>query len=115
MDDLEVIVAIVVAVLFAVVVSAEVIIGSAPVFNQQDLTILVKEKIPMHDDKYLIIAEHDGIEEVFEVTDVKAMLIFDASDRYAYLKEGQTYNVRVGGWRYQFLSIYRDIYKIYGR
>jgi hypothetical protein len=115
MDDLEVIVAIVVAVLFAVVVSAEVIIGSAPVFNQQDLTILVKEKIPMHDDKYLIIAEHDGIEEVFEVTDVTAMLFFDASDRYAYLKEGQTYNVRVGGWRYQFLSLYRDIYKIYGR
>lgn len=115
MDDLEVILVIGVAILFVVVFSANVIIGSAPVFNQQDLTILVKEKIPMHDDKYLIIAEHDGIEEVFEVTDVTAMLIFDASDRYAYLKEGQTYNVRVGGWRSQFLSIYRDIYKIYGR
>ena len=115
MVDLEVILAISVALCFGVIISLGVIIGSAPVFNQQDLTILVKEKIPMHDDKYLVIAEHDGIEEVFEVTDVKAMLIFDSSDRYAYLKEGQTYNVRVGGWRYQFLSIYRDIYKIYGR
>jgi hypothetical protein len=76
---------------------------------QETLTINVTEKIPYHDGYYLIIAQHDGKEEVFGVSDVWLLGIFDASDRYAYLKEGNTYTVTIGGYRIQLLSWYRNI------
>jgi len=59
--------------------------------------------------KYLVWS-HEG--EVFEVTDSWAFLIWNSSDRYGQLREGETVIAEVAGWRVPFLSWYRNVVKI---
>jgi len=86
-----------------------------PLMDQQTVEITVVEKIPYHNGNYLVIAKVGEKEEVFSVVDVWIAGIFDASDRYAYLKEGKTYTVTTGGYRFPPLSWYRNINVIAGR
>jgi hypothetical protein len=90
-----------------------------PLWSQEhNKNITVIEKIPYHDGHYLVVTERKygeiNITEVFSVSDEYILVTFDASDRYAHLKEGKTYSVDVCGYRYQPLSMYRNIYKIHG-
>lgn len=86
-----------------------------PTMNPETVNITVIEKIPYHDGNYLIIAQKGDTEEVFRVSDVWVLGIFDASDRYAYLKPNTTYTTHVGGYRVPFLSWYRNINVIEGK
>lgn len=58
--------------------------------------------------KYLIYCE----EEVLENTDNLLRLKFGSSDIYRDLKEGNSYQLLVYGWRVKFLSMYRNIVKV---
>lgn len=58
--------------------------------------------------KYLVFTNN----EVFENTDSWLYLKFSSSDLYSKLEEGQTYKVKVAGWRIPFLSWYRNIIEI---
>jgi len=86
-----------------------------PTMNPEVMKITVIEKIPYHDGKYLITAQIGDTErEVFSVTDVWVLGIFDASDRYAYLDTNTTYTVEAAGYRVPVLSWYRNINSVKG-
>jgi hypothetical protein len=103
-----------VAVFFIIVILAAVSF-LAPLWTQDQLVnITVIEKIPFHDGKYLIVAEINGREEVFTVGDEWILVTFNASDRYAFLKEGGQYQVDLCGYRVPLLSWYRNIWRIHG-
>jgi hypothetical protein len=103
-----------VAVFFIVIILAAVSF-LAPLWTQDQLVnITVIEKIPFHDGKYLIVAEINGREEVFTIGDEWILVTFNASDRYAFLKEGGQYQVDLCGYRVQPLSWYRNIWRIHG-
>ena len=72
-------------------------------------TITIKEKWVKYsgdDAKYLISSE-DG--QVFQITDSILKWRFDSSNLYAYLEQGETYNIDTQGWRFGFLSSYKNI------
>lgn len=60
------------------------------------------------EDKYMVYAEG----EVFENTDDIFYFKFNSSDVQNELKEGNSYNVKVVGWRIPFLSMHRNIVSI---
>jgi len=86
-----------------------------PTMNPEPVTITITEKIPYHDGSYLVICKVGDTEEVLRIGDVWLLGIFDSSDRYAYLKTGETYKVQVAGYRVPILSWYRNINVIEGR
>lgn len=57
---------------------------------------------------YLVFTEG----EVFENTDSWSFFKFNSSDIQGELKIGNTYRVKVAGWRVPFLSMYRNIIEI---
>ena len=83
-------------------------VSAAGALTVSEATITVEERIGAHGQEgmYLILTE-DG--EAFTVEDNLFRLQFDASDRYASLKEGGQYHVTCTGWRFQPLSWYRNI------
>jgi hypothetical protein len=86
--------------------------GLCPFWTQEQVNITITEKIPYHDGQYLIDATVNGKDEVFTVSDQYVFLIFDASDRYAELKENHSYNVQTCGYRFQLFSWYKNIYHL---
>ena len=86
-------------------------VSAAGALTVSEATITVEERIGAHGQEgmYLILTE-DG--EAFTVEDNLFRLQFDASDRYASLKEGGQYHVTCTGWRFQPLSWYRNIVSI---
>lgn len=79
-----------------------------------EITVTEKESITVGDNKrienkYLIFTEN----EVFENTDSIIYGKYDSSDFQRKLKVGETYKVKVAGWRLPFFSMYRNIVKIY--
>ena len=75
-------------------------------------TITVSEKEVVHskdNSTYLIYTEGG---EVLENSDLLFYGKFNSSDFQAKLKEGETYEVKVFGWRIPFLSRYRNIVEI---
>lgn len=83
-------------------------VATAGALTVSEATITVEERIGAHGDDgiYLILTEEG---EAFTVEDNLFRLQFDASDRYASLKEGGRYHVTCTGWRFQPLSWYRNI------
>jgi hypothetical protein len=83
-------------------------VATAGALTVSEATVTVEERIGAHgeDGIYLILTE-DG--EAFTVEDNLFRLQFDASDRYAGLKEGGRYHVTCTGWRFQPFSWYRNI------
>jgi hypothetical protein len=76
------------------------------------ITITVSEKEVVHskdNSTYLIYTEGG---EVLENSDLLFCGKFNSSDFQAKLKEGETYVVKVYGWRIPFLSRYRNIAEI---
>lgn len=57
------------------------------------------------DSKFIVYTEN----EVFENTDSWLFVKFSSSDLQNKLEVGETYTVKVAGWRVPFLSMYRNI------
>lgn len=93
---------------FVLILGLVAAVATAGALTASEATITVEERIGAHgeDGIYLILTE-DG--EAFTVEDNLFRLQFDASDRYASLKEGGRYHVACTGWRFQPLSWYRNI------
>lgn len=73
------------------------------------ITVTDKERIVTGSgSKYLVFTEN----EVFENIDSIIYAKFNSSDLQGKLKRGQTYTVKVYGWRIPFLSSYRNIVSI---
>lgn len=58
--------------------------------------------------KYLVFTET----ETFENTDCLRRFKFNSSDIHGSLKIGETYHVKVYGWRVPLLSMYRNIVRV---
>ena len=56
-------------------------------------------------DKYLVQCG----DEVYEITDLLFKGKFNSSDIYANLKVGNTYEIMTTGYRFEFLSMYKNI------
>lgn len=82
-------------------------------FNDHVKTITVTDKERVNTSsysKYLIMGEDENGEIlVLENTDTPIRLKFNSSDIYAALKEGETYEVTVIGFRVPFMSWYENI------
>ncbi|MBB76556.1 MAG: hypothetical protein CMJ75_18785 [Planctomycetaceae bacterium] len=90
------------------------IVGSCsiPLWTQDTVTVKVTEKERITTgsgesitSKYLVFTET----ETFENTDVLILGKFDSSDVQGSIQPGETYRLRVYGWRVPFLSWYRNI------
>lgn len=74
------------------------------------VTVTHKERVTYRsgDDthsKYLVYSEG----ETFEITDTWSYMRFNSSDLYGRIHQGETYRMRVYGWRIPFFSSYRNI------
>ena len=79
--------------------------------KEETLVVKVEDKNITHtdnDSKYLIFTD----KEVFEETDEWLKGKFNSSDMYNQLKVGNTYRVKVIGFRIPFLSMYRNIIEV---
>jgi hypothetical protein len=91
-----------------------VVIGIYPTcyyLSSETITITINktERVNKGDDsKYLVFTD----EETFENTDSYLSWKFDSSDVHGHLKEGQTYKVKVRGWRWKMFSSYRNIVEL---
>lgn len=104
-------------VIIAVIVAVVVV----PVMNftndhQYTITITDKERVAIQSDKdnisskYLIYGEDEnGKTYVFEDTDTLFRGKFNSSDVYGALKEGETYELTVIGFRVHILNWYENI------
>lgn len=59
------------------------------------------------DDIYLVQCDN----EVYQITDLMFKGKFNSSDIYANLKVGNTYKITTTGYRFEFLSMYKNINK----
>ena len=78
-------------------------------FTSGEETITIKDKwVKYHgnDAKYLVSSE-DG--QVFEITDSIIRWRFDSSNLYADIDVGNSYDIETQGWRFAFMSDYKNI------
>jgi len=74
--------------------------------DEVSVTVVDKERInTTKSGKFLIY----GQDEVFENTDSYVFLKFTSADLQRDLIVGETYTVKVAGWRIPFLSMFRNI------
>lgn len=104
-----------------VIIAVIVAIVVVPVMNftnghQYTITITDKERVTMQSDKdnisskYLIYGEDEnGKTYVFEDIDTLFRGKFNSSDVYGALKEGETYELTVIGFRIHILNWYENI------
>ena len=89
------------------------VINFITIFNDHVKTITVTDKERVNTSfysKYLIMGEDENGETlVLENTDTLMRFKFNSSDIYAALKEGETYEVKVIGFRVPFFSWYENI------
>ena len=79
--------------------------------EQESEITITKAWVKQTDDsaKYLV-ATTDG--DVYSIEDSFCYFAWDASDRYAAIDIGKTYQVTTIGWRFQPRSIYRNIIEL---
>ena len=109
MSNVSLIAVLGVPVLVVVVVA---IFGIAIMGTEQQQVITIDEKWTKYhnnDAKYLV-SDTDG--NVYSIEDSVFFWKFDASNRYACIDDGETYQVTMVGWRKPFLSWYRNIIEI---
>jgi hypothetical protein len=84
---------------------------SLPFSTQREVTATVKDKarITKTDTSYYLIYTDQG---VFENTDCWVCFKFASSTLYGRLEVGQTYDLKVYGWRVPIFSMYPNIWKI---
>ena len=98
-------------IVFAIVASIFVYsIGYINSKKQVEFVVTEKERV-VHGEtsRYLVWSNN----ETFEITDSYLLLRFDSSEAYGRLLVGERYCGVVAGWRYQFLSWYRNIISIH--
>ncbi len=103
---------VIVAVIFALVLSFSVVAS----FNDTEYVVTVtdKERVIKEDSsKYLVFTEDEqGNVLVFENTDNMWRGKFDSSNMQGQLKEGNKYTLTVVGYRVPLLSMYQNIIKV---
>lgn len=100
------------------VLAAVILFGYAGAYYSSsetvEITITDKERITTGSgenisSKFIVYGE----DEVFENTDSWLYLKFSSSDVQNELTVGETYTVKVAGWRVPFLSWYRNVVSVY--
>ncbi len=71
-----------------------------------DVTVTGKERIVTRDNSYYLVFTET---EVFKNADNIFFFKFHSSDVQGQLRAGETYTVKVNGFRVPFLSMYRNI------
>ncbi len=105
-----------IGVLFVFIIITIVVVfigyGVAYAFTTGHETITVKEKEVKYsgDDAKYLIGTEDG--QVFQITDSWVKWRFDSSNLYMEIEEGETYRINTQGWRFGFLSDYKNILEI---
>lgn len=110
----------VIIILFAIIIASAIILNLwKPInkaVNERTVTVSVTDKNVKRsddDDKYLIYTlDEDGETQVFEITDSLLKWRWNSSDLYAKIEVGNTYKFTICGYRWRFMSIYPNIYKI---
>lgn len=74
------------------------------------ITVTDKERAPSNKGGFYMVF---SVEETLRNQDSKHYLKFNSSDLQGKLMVGQTYRVKVYGWRIPVLSKYRNLVKIY--
>lgn len=96
-------------VIVLVLVSAVFIYGITYALTEGQETITIKDKWVKYDGddaKYLISSE-DG--QVFQITDSLFKWRWDSSNLYAEINEGESCQIETQGWRFGFMSDYKNI------
>lgn len=86
--------------------------ATAYMTSAEETTITVDDKWTKYkagQDKYLV-SDTNG--NVYEIGDSTLFLKFDASTRYARIDTGETYKVKMIGWRIPILSSYQNIIEL---
>jgi hypothetical protein len=108
-------------IIIGVLVLAILFVLLFPCFNIHEYTVTVTDKDRIVESsgngenshttsKYLIFTKTDSGEvRVFQNTDLIFQWKFGSSDIQAKLEIGNTYNIKVVGWRVPFLSWYENI------
>ena len=103
--------------ILAIIIIIASIIGGISIYNntsEYTITITDKERIYSDgDSKYLIFGEDaNGTSLVFENTDSFFHGKWNSSNIQGQLKEGNTYTIKVYGYRIPMLSMYENIIEI---
>ena len=99
-----------IAILIIVAIAAIYPIALHSSEHHQKITVAEKwVKYHGNDAKYLV-SDIDG--DVYSIEDSTWFLTWDASNRYALIEKGKTYNITVIGWRVPILSWYQNIIRI---
>lgn len=81
--------------------------------SEKNYTITVTRVTVKNNDnqsKYLVFGDDEnGKSQVFEITDIWFRFRFDSSDLWGKIKEGETYDIKTIGWRFQPFSWYENI------
>ena len=91
-----------------VVIVAIIVYAGAYYASDETVVVTVEEKWTKYhsgDEKYLFSSENDV---VYSVEDSLWLFRFDASDRYAAIEPGETYEITTYGWRVPFLTWYKN-------
>ena len=82
-----------------------------PFLTSREVTVTVqdKDRITKTDTSYYLIYTDQG---VYENTDCWICFKFASSNLYGDLRIGETYNLKVYGWRIPIVSMYPNIWKI---
>ena len=78
--------------------------------QQHEITIEEKWTKQHGNDMKYLVSDTDG--NVYTIEDCIWLWKWDASNRYASIDEGKTYDVTLIGWRIQVLSWYQNIVEI---
>lgn len=76
--------------------------------NEETIECTIEDKWVKRKDKsdiYLVQCDN----EVYQITDLLFKGKFNSSDIYANLKVGNTYEITTTGYRFEFLSMYKNI------
>lgn len=99
---------VVVAGLFMALIIAVPVISYTTV-DHVTVTVTDKERVVKRDDSYYLVFTET---EVFKNEDAFLFFKFNSSDVQGKLRVGETYDVKVNGFRVPFMSAYRNILKV---
>lgn len=107
-------------VLACIILVGSLVFSVVASFNDHEYTVTITDKdrivetsVDETSSKYLIFAEEkDGNTHVFENTDNFFRFKWNSSDIQGDLKVGETYTIKVVGYRVPFLSWYENIIDI---
>lgn len=105
MNNIRIVFGIIVSI---VLIGLLVFIVSIGYQNEEMIKCTIEDKWVKRKDKsdmYLVQCDN----EVYQITDLIFKGKFNSSDIYANLKVGNTYEIMTTGYRFEFLSMYKNI------